>query len=214
MSSPRCEICYLRQTICVCAQIQQISLPMQLIIIRHHKEVRKPSNSARTLYNSIQNCSMYTYGEQHSVFPDIRAYYENAALLFPITESTPPSVNYHPENVVPKCLIIVDGSWRQATRIVKRISGLEALPRMNVRPATNPLPKIRHPHFAEGMSTMEAGIEALRPYIPATDLQILEHNYLYWIEEIRKSSGLQETLEPGMSFRMARLAEQSNKQSK
>jgi DTW domain-containing protein YfiP len=58
--------------------------------------------------------------------------------------------------IAPPVLIAIDGTWRQARRMVKKIPWLLDLPKITVNDA-NPNPNIlRRQHFEEGMSTSDA----------------------------------------------------------
>lgn len=62
----------------------------------------------------------------------------------------------------PHRLIVPDGSWRQARRMVQRIPQLDRLPRLSL-PAPPPAGRrLRRPPLREGMSTLEAIARALQ----------------------------------------------------
>jgi DTW domain-containing protein YfiP len=63
-------------------------------------------------------------------------------------------------SVVPVRLVVPDGSWRQARRIIQRIPRLDQLPRMSVPPAPEKR-RLRRPPHEEGLSTLEAIARAL-----------------------------------------------------
>jgi DTW domain-containing protein YfiP len=75
-------------------------------------------------------------------------------LLFPSPH--PPPVDADP----PRRLVVPDGTWPQARRMIQRIPALRALPRLPLPPAPV-APRLRRP-VAGGMSTLEALAAALR----------------------------------------------------
>ena len=91
--------------------------------------------------------------------------------------------------------------------MLKKIEGLTTLPRLVVDPLTPPLPRIRQPYFEGGMCTMEATISALKQFIDREQIEQLKSNYLIWIDQVRKNSGIRSPLKPGQCFKDARKAE-------
>lgn len=198
-----CSNCTFRIDRCVCAQILPINNHPFVLIIRHYKESLRGSNTARILGLGLQHCQIIDYSHPTIAFPDLDL--EGAALLFPIDygDATQSNQIYRDANP-PKKIIIVDGTWRQANRMTKRIPGLLKLPRIAIEPPNPPLPKIRQPHFEEGMSTFEAGIQALSPFNSPEMMAQLTKNFLIWLDRARQNSGIKVPLKAGESFREAR----------
>ena len=212
----RCPACALRGNTCVCDQLQRIHLPLHVQIIRHRKELSRGSNSARILVHSLENATVIEHGARYSgptILPDHLL--NDTVLLFPMFYD--PDPNHPPQQwtgqFTPKNLIVLDGSWKQTSRMLKKIRGLTALPRLGVAPLIPPLPRIRKPYFEGGMCTMEATISALQQFISTEQTEQLKSNYLIWIDQVRKNSGIRNPLKAGQCFKDARIAE-SNSASK
>lgn len=134
---------------------------------------------------------------------------DHAVLLFPLfydPDPTHPPVQWTGQ-FRPKNLIVLDGSWKQTSRMLKKIDGLTALPRLLVQPLEPPLPRIRKPYFEGGMCTMEATISALQPFLTTAQIDQLTSNYLTWIDQVRKNSGIRSPLKSGQCFKEARMEE-------
>ena len=203
-------MCALRGNTCVCTQMKTIRSPIQLTIVRHRKEVNRGSNSARILASSIEGTNVIDHGSRYSG-PTILAKerLNNAVLLFPMFYD--PDPKYPPlewtGQFTPRNLIVLDGSWKQTSRMLKKIEGLTALPRIPVKPLIPPLPRIRQPYFEGGMCTMEASISALQYFLQSNQIDQLKFNYLLWIDQVRKNSGIRNPLKAGQCFKEARIAE-------
>jgi DTW domain-containing protein YfiP len=76
------------------------------------------------------------------------------ALLFPANRVTIPVPR-------PARLVVPDGSWRQARRIIARFPEVQQLPRFSLPPPEATQRRMRRPPLAEGMSTIEAVARAL-----------------------------------------------------
>ena len=206
----RCPACALRGNTCICNQLKRIQTPLHVHIIRHRKELSRGSNSARILAHSIVNSTMIDHGSRYSGPTILPAHILNeSVLLFPMFYDPDP---HHPPQqwtgqFTPKNLIVLDGSWKQTSRMLKKIRGLTALRRLIIEPLNPPLPRIRQPYFEGGMCTMEATISALKQFVETEQIDQLKSNYLIWIDQVRKNSGIRSPLKAGQCFKEARIAE-------
>ena len=209
----RCPACALRGNTCVCDRLTTIVSSLKLCVIRHRKELSRGSNSARILAHSIKDTTVIEHGARYSG-PTVLSneHLDNAILLFPMFYAPDPT---HPPHewtgqFVPKTLIVLDGSWKQTSRMLKKIKGLTALPRISVQPLEPPLPRIRKPYFDGGMCTMEASISALQRFLPPQQIKQLKSNYLIWLDQVRKNSGIRNPLKAGQCFKEARIDQSNN----
>ena len=193
----KCIHCALLTQYCICSEIIPLSCQPKITIIRHYKESYKASNSARIIGLCVQDSKIFDYGRRNTSLPELDL--AGAVLLFPPDEDS----EVYDSPIPPRKIIIVDGTWKQAHKIRKRVKGLQELPRLAVE-STMVLPRIRTPHFAGGMSTMEACLEALALYNPAEKIQKLQEYYYLWLEQVRRTTGIREPIRPGSSFKEAR----------
>ena len=54
---------------------------------------------------------------------------------------------------------------------------------------------------------MEATISALQPFLTTAQIDQLTSNYLTWIDQVRKNSGIRSPLKSGQCFKEARMEE-------
>ena len=148
----RCERCLLLQEWCLCARVPRVEVQTQLIIIRHWKERLRTSNTARMVQAAIPTTIILDYGAPGAELDPAALPLSEASLLFPGETTQSPAL---------KTLIIVDGSWPQARRMVQRIPGLASLPKTSVSPLPVPPRRLRRPPQPEGMATIEAIARAL-----------------------------------------------------
>ncbi len=207
----RCGRCALRGTTCVCPSLRVVQNTLPITVIRHQKELGRGSNSARILEASLKNISVIDHGARFQgptlLSPTLL---DGATLVFPLfydPDPMNPPTAFDP-STTPKNLIILDGSWKQTSRMLKKIDGLTQLPRLEILPLSPPLPRIRKPYFKDGMCTMEAAISAFKPFFPTSDIEILIHNYLAWIDQVRKNSGIRAPLKAGQCFKEARIEQE------
>ena len=134
--------------VCICSHIPTLNPSMELIIVRHWKERLKPSNTARLVSHAIPSLRLFDYGAPGEVWDPTAIDLSHAALLFPDDDA--------PQVSQPSRIIIVDGSWAQARKLINRISGLKDLPRFAIEPTLQPRVRLRTPPSPHHVSTIEA----------------------------------------------------------
>ena len=203
MHDDLCRHCVLPERLCICTDLPQLSLSIDIIIFRHHKEARKASNSARIAALCASN--IYTVDLPLSpVVPDGFIQTEETHLLYPVEHG----VRIADPNDRPQCLCVIDGSWKQARKIYKKNPMLASLPHLKVSQRTLPPPRIRTPVHNYGMSTMEAIISALDTYgLRAQGDQLFEA-LCSFVEARRKFTGIRVPIPPGQSFSQVRKAQE------
>ena len=164
----RCTCCYLQQTWCICAWIQPVTVCVDLFILRHWKESWRTSNTGRLAALAIENAVLLDYGGPGTALDDTPLLEANTFLLFPsLTESKglladaaePPSTPLETlldSGTTPSKLVIVDASWSQARKLVRRIPALRDLPRVTFAPSKKVTTRLRRPPFPGAMATIEA----------------------------------------------------------
>ncbi|RKG94530.1 DTW domain-containing protein [Corallococcus sp. CA053C] len=150
----RCERCYLPTAWCLCAQVPVVPTRTELLIIRHNKEAQKSTNTARIAALALPRCRIVSYGAPGQPF-DASVLEDglDTWLLFPDAPEA--------EGPLPQRLVVIDGSWAQARRMVQRVPGLRRLPGLRLPPPAPDTRRLRRPPHPDGMSTLEAMAGAL-----------------------------------------------------
>ncbi|RKH35331.1 DTW domain-containing protein [Corallococcus praedator] len=150
----RCARCYLPAAWCLCAQVPVVPTRTELLVIRHNKEAEKSTNTARIAALALPRCSIVSYGAPGQPFDaSVLGDGSDTWLLFPDAPEA--------EGPLPRRLVIIDGSWAQARRMVQRVPGLRRLPGMRLPPPSPDSRRLRRPPHPDGMSTLEAMAGAL-----------------------------------------------------
>ncbi len=146
----RCVRCHVRRDLCICAGIPTLRARTRVVVVRHALESFRSTNTARIAMLALPDAELVEFGGRSPmVWPDP----PQAALLFPDGAA--------PIREPPKTIVLVDGSWSQARRMVHRLAPIRALPRLVVSPSGEALPRLRIPTRPDGMSTIEALSAAL-----------------------------------------------------
>ena len=153
----RCLRCWIRHEFCLCSELPQVATRTQVVVIRHSREADKSTGTARIAALALPNSTVIDFGEESApVNAEVAPLASGAWLLFPAEEPAAPV----PEGV-PRVLIVIDGTWRQTRRMLKKLPSLHRLPRLAL-PAKSAAPlRLRESTSTDNRSTLEAIAEGL-----------------------------------------------------
>jgi DTW domain-containing protein YfiP len=150
----RCSRCLYPQRLCLCADIPTVQTRTRVVIIRHHREVHRSSNSGRLAHRALPNSELVDHGGgEPTVLPPL----EGAWVLFPAGE--PVTAAPVPP---PRQLIVLDATWSQARKMFHKLSALRGLPLLQLPDAPMPAARLRASPGEGKVSTIEAIARALR----------------------------------------------------
>ncbi|MDF0732294.1 DTW domain-containing protein [Pseudomonas entomophila] len=160
MSRPRCERCQRPLDHCLCPLIPRLDSRTRVVVLQHPSESSHALNTARLAALGLVNAELRV-GE---VFDDLEALLETpgyrAALLFP-GELAEALEAYGPGDDRPLLLIVPDGTWRKARKLLYLNPRLETLPRVTLAQVTASRYRLRKAPEAGALSTLEAVVQAL-----------------------------------------------------
>ena len=151
----RCPRCLLQQRVCLCADVPTVPTQTRVVIVRHHLERHRSSNSGRLANLALTNSEILDHGGSGG--PAKLASLDGAWLLFP--EGEPTEVCPSPP---PKQLIVLDATWSQARRMYRKLDALRGLPILRLPDAPIPAKRLRSSPGEGRVSTIEAIARALR----------------------------------------------------
>lgn len=149
-----CPRCILPDAYCLCAAIPRVGTRTRFLVLRHSSEMRKTTNTGRLAALAITNSSLVDYGLAGEPLDASTLDLSDAWILFPDGEARVPATP-------PRTLVVLDGTWQQARRMLRRVPEFWTLPRLAL-PAPAPRFRLRRPPVGEGMSTLEAVAAAVR----------------------------------------------------
>jgi tRNA-uridine aminocarboxypropyltransferase len=128
--------------------------PVRFVLLRHASEIPRLTNTGRWAALALEGTEVVDYGVAGCTLDATALVGAGAFVLFPSPH--PPAATPRPSRVV-----VPDGTWAQARRMVQRVPALRALPRLSLPPSP-PAGRLRRPTVPGGMSTIEAIAGALR----------------------------------------------------
>ncbi|MGE7989815.1 tRNA-uridine aminocarboxypropyltransferase [Pseudomonas sp. NPDC089554] len=160
MPRPRCERCQRPLDHCLCPLIPRLDSRTRVVVLQHPSESSHALNTARLAALGLVNAELRV-GE---VFDDLPALLDTsgyrATLLFP-GEQAQPLVAYGSCDDRPLLLIVPDGTWRKARKLLYLNPLLEALPRVTLEAVAASRYRLRKAPEPGALSTLEAVVQAL-----------------------------------------------------
>lgn len=156
----RCPGCGLLPRLCLCpalaARRAQLACATRVLLVRHTAEAIKPSGTAKLVAATLPDARVVDWGlasGPHEVLAALVEAKPRGVLVFPGAGPPPPA---HVDT-----LVVLDGTWAQAKRMLQRVPGLAAWPRLSLPAPQVALPRLRRGARPEEMSTLEAVVAAL-----------------------------------------------------
>jgi DTW domain-containing protein len=159
----RCPQCRMVQQLCICALLPRIETRTRVVVVVHHEEAQKPTNTGLLAARCLASSRVVVTGvrDQPITSSPLGDDDAPAALLFPSDDATPltSSSRIH-------TLVVPDGTWRQARKMRSRVPGLDALPCVTLAPPeagqVEPTAyRLRTERREGGLATLEAIARAL-----------------------------------------------------
>ncbi|WPN96832.1 tRNA-uridine aminocarboxypropyltransferase [Pseudomonas sp. MUP55] len=160
MSRPQCPRCLRPTTHCLCALIPSLDSRTRVLLLQHPSEVNHALNTARLAALGLNNAQLVV-GE---VFEDLATLLNppgyQARLLFPADDAQPLQT-YGPGDQ-PLLLVVPDGTWRKARKLLYLNPLLAALPRVSLADGSVSRYRLRKAPGPGALSTVEAIAQALQ----------------------------------------------------
>lgn len=164
---PSCNSCGLPTNTCICDQVPKVKTLAQIWILSTQKEFSRPSNTARLLKLMNPESTDITLWERthepEVLLEKIRSGLFEPYLVFPADneETRSRCVTYPISDKVP-AFIIIDGTWQEARKIVRKSEYLKNLPLISIAPASDSIYDLRRGVKPGNLCTLEAAMEVIR----------------------------------------------------
>ena len=159
MSRALCTRCLRPESHCLCALIPALSCRTRLLVLQHPSEARHALNTARLAVLGLAGARRVV-GETFT--PDVWETPGYAPrLLFPGPAAEVLTPGYGQELDQPIQLIVPDGTWGHARKLLHINPELAALPRVMLPAGLTTRYRVRHADIPGALSTIEAVTHAL-----------------------------------------------------
>ena len=160
MSRIQCPRCLRPQSHCLCPLIPSLDSRTRVLLLQHPSEVNHALNTARLAALGLNNAELIV-GE---VFEDLPVLLNRpgytAGLLFPGEEAQP--MKAYGSSDESMLLVVPDGTWRKARKMLHLNPLLAALPRVTLAEGRVSRYRLRKAPGPGALSTVEAIVQALQ----------------------------------------------------
>ncbi len=149
--------------LCICPSIPRYFLDTRIILVMHRREQKKPTATGPLALEALPNSELRIHGHQDLPldFSDLDIPERRTLLLYPGDDAPILSRSYLDQDSRPVTLVVPDGNWRQASRMGRRLPGLEHAEMIRLPEGLKTRWGLRREHHAEGLATFEAIARAL-----------------------------------------------------
>lgn len=154
-SPVRCPRCHVHVSLCLCSEIPSLVTLTKLVLIIHRIEHRKPTNTGLLASACLTNSEVWLRGNSDATNENFALDRDTLPLLlFPGEGATP--LEDFAGSPRPISLIVPDGTWRQASKVPRRVPALAKVPLVSLPKGPVSEYRLRHEPRDGGLATMEA----------------------------------------------------------
>jgi DTW domain-containing protein YfiP len=158
-AAARCVRCRRPGALCFCATLAPVATRTHVVFLQHPRERTMKMGTARMAHLGLANSELHV-GVRFDDDPQVRAVVDDpsrrVALLYPGPTTTSVDATAPLDT-----LVVIDGTWSTARKMLARSPLLARLPRLGLVPARPGRYRIRREPAAHCLSTVEAVVGAL-----------------------------------------------------
>lgn len=140
---------------CVCDEIPRLSLRTRVVVVMHKRERHKTTATAPLALRALENAELHVHGLPDAPL-DLRGLHEQGRQVLVLFPSDDAVELRPPDDGREVTLVVPDGSWRQASKAVRRIPGLAEAPKVVLPPGPPTAWRLRREPREGGLATLEA----------------------------------------------------------
>lgn len=172
MSRSRCAKCHFLEQQCLCDLLPQVAQPIDLVVFQHVKEAKHAKNTIRLLQTVWPSLRVIELDEkldkkidrQEDLIAQWRLS-DGWFLLYPGEDSQKIDQLTTTERKQIKGLVVIDGTWRKAFKLLCLYPELDQLPKLSFQQTKDSIYHIRKAPNEQALSSYEAIVYACQ-YTP------------------------------------------------
>ncbi|WP_318510484.1 tRNA-uridine aminocarboxypropyltransferase [Photobacterium leiognathi] len=176
MSCPRCGF----QHNCICEYEPALQCSAHFVLLTHPRELNKDTNTGKLMLNSLPHCRVDVWQRTEppaQLIEQLRDPRYHAYLVFPSDDEHPSvSLASTSKGAIP-LFIILDATWQEAKKMVRKSPWLSALPRLALTPQQASNYALRRNQQDGNLCTCEVGISLLDTLQLADEATQLQHYF-------------------------------------
>jgi DTW domain-containing protein len=159
----RCTRCRMHAAACVCEHVVPLELETRVVLIMHYKELPKTTATGPMALAALANSELHVHGrrDQPVGLDHLHDEARRVLVLFPQEGACTLTEAFRDDDPRPVTLVVPDGSWRQASRITKRIGAVARAQPITLPAGPTTRWGVRREAHPSGLATFEAIARAL-----------------------------------------------------
>jgi len=185
-----CNKCGLPKITCICDKALKIETNAKIWILSTEKEFYRPSNTARLLKlinpNSTEIFLWERTKKPDQLIENVNDEKYETYVLFPVEdeEAQCKKVEYENTGKIP-AFILIDGTWKEARRILRKSDYLNKLPRISLEPSFKSQYDLRRGAAEGNLCTIEAAVEVLKINNEIDNSQVIDEFYKLFLKSYK-----------------------------
>jgi DTW domain-containing protein len=178
----------MHQTLCICGELPVLQTRTRLYLLMHREEEMKTTNTGRLAVFCLPGSEILVHGERErpAVCPPLSGWRPLVLLHDDEAELLTPE---HGQGE-PVALFVPDGTWRQASKMRRRLPWLAEMPSVSLPPGPPTAYSLRSESKPGGLGTLEAIARAMGLLEGPAIQDALEHVFRLMVERTLYSRGL------------------------
>ncbi|MBZ9623846.1 DTW domain-containing protein [Clostridium sp. FP2] len=185
-----CNKCGLPKINCICNSAAQLETNAKIWILSTEREFYRPSNTARLLKlinpHSTEIFLWERTNKPDKLIENINNENYETYLLFPVEDDQAQSRKVECKNTgkIP-AFILIDGTWKEAAKILRKSDYLKKLPRISLEPNFKSQYDLRRGVKEGNLCTIEAAIEVLKINKEIENSQFIDEFYKLFLRSYK-----------------------------
>jgi DTW domain-containing protein YfiP len=187
----RCNRCRMHLERCICGHMPNFDLATRLVLVMHRHEVSKTTATGPLALAVLANSELRVHGYQERPLDlaDLQQPERRLLILYPGEDAPLLSRSLLEEDLRPVTLVVPDGNWRQASRMGRRLPGVEQAEMVRLPAAAATEWGVRREPHPEGLATFEAIARAMGILESAEVQQRMERLFRLMVQETLQARG-------------------------
>jgi len=162
-SKVRCPQCFMSGALCLCSELISIETQTFVTLVMHYGEAKTSSNTGRLAHRLLSRSQIVIRGESGRSLQESEMNQPgtDAYVLFPSADAIEITPEWVDTFKRPAHLIVPDGNWNQAKKVLKREPTLAGAQPVKLPPGPPSRYRLREAPREEAVCTMEAIARAL-----------------------------------------------------
>jgi DTW domain-containing protein YfiP len=178
----------MHESLCICAMVPKLETRTRLVVLMHRAEKRKSTNTGALAAKCIANSEIMVRGVEDHPSAFVTGPETQPLLLFPHEDAVPLDRFAHADK--PITLVVPDGTWRQASKVRARVSGLRDVPCVRLPLESESIYRLRAESHTDRLSTIEAIARAMGILEGMHVREALDHVFRAMVERTLWAKGV------------------------